>query len=80
MRFLRLWIYLPLTFGIASLISIFAWDSFIVGGIFGILGVVLTYIALNQNPDELNICGSGFAVSSTGIGMVIYYLIEKYLD
>ncbi len=77
MRFL---IYLPLTFGIASLISIFAWDSFIVGGIFGILGVVLTYIALNQNPDELNICGYGFVVSSTGIGMVINHLIEMYFD
>lgn len=43
MRFLRFWIYLPLTFGIASLISFFAWSYFILGAILGILGLVFIY-------------------------------------
>lgn len=43
MRILRFWIYLPLTFGIASLISFFAWSYFILGAILGILGVVFIY-------------------------------------
>ena len=43
MRILRFWIYLPLTFGIASLISFFAWSYFILGAILGILGLVFIY-------------------------------------
>lgn len=81
MRILRFWIYLPLTFGIASLISFFAWSYFILGSILGILGVVFIYtIPFELDKKDENIFYSGFVVSSTGIAMVIYHLIELYLD
>lgn len=81
MRILRFWIYLPLTFGIASLISFFAWSYFILGAILGILGVVFIYtIPFELDKKDENIFYSGFVVSSTVIAMVIYHLIELYLD
>lgn len=81
MRILRFWIYLPLTFGIASLISFFAWSYFILGAILGILGVVFIYtIPFELDKKDENIFYSGFVVSSTGIAMVIYHSIKLYLD
>lgn len=79
MRILRFWIYLPLTFGIASLISFFAWSYFILGAIFGILGVVFIYmIPFELDKKDENIIFSGGVLSYTGIMMVVCFLIEKY--
>lgn len=81
MRILRFWIYLPLTFGIASLISFFAWSYFILGAILGILGVVFIYtIPFELDKKDENIIFSGGVLSYTGIMMVVCFLIEKYLD
>lgn len=80
MRILRFWIYLPLTFGIASLISFFAWSYFILGAILGILGVVFIYtIPFELDKKDENIIFSGGVLSYTGIMMVVCFLIEKYL-
>ncbi len=79
MRILRFWIYLPLTFGIASLISFFAWSYFILGAILGILGVVFIYtIPFELDKKDENIIFSGGVLSYTGIMMVVCFLIEKY--
>lgn len=79
MRILRFWIYLPLTFGIASLISFFAWSYFILGAILGILGVVFIYtIHFELDKKDENIIFSGGVLSYTGIMMVVCFLIEKY--
>lgn len=79
MRILRFWIYLPLTFGIASLISFFAWSYFILGVILGILGVVFIYtIPFELDKKDENIIFSGGVLSYTGIMMVVCFLIEKY--
>lgn len=79
MRFLRFWIYLPLTFGIASLISFFAWSYFILGAILGILGLVFIYtIPFELDKKDENIIFSGGVLSYTGIMMVVCFLIEKY--
>lgn len=79
MRILRFWIYLPLTFGIASLISFFAWSYFILGAILGILGVVFIYtIPFELDKKDENIIFSGGVLSYTGIMMVDCFLIEKY--
>ena len=68
MRILRFWIYLPLTFGIASLISFFAWSYFILGAILGILGVVFIYtIPFELDKKDENIIFSGGVLSYTGI-------------
>lgn len=49
--------------------------------ILGILGVVFIYtIPFELDKKDENIFYSGFVVSSTGIAMVIYHLIELYLD
>ena len=78
MRILRFWIYLPLTFGIASLISFFAWSYFILGAILGILGVVFIYtIPFELDKKDENIIFSGGVLSYTGIMMVVCFLIEK---
>lgn len=79
MRILRFWIYLPLTFGIASLISFFAWSYFILGAILGILGVVIIYtIPFELDKKDENIIFLGGVLSYTGIMMVVCFLIEKY--
>lgn len=79
MRILRFWIYLPLTFGIASLISFFAWSYFILGAILGILGVVFIYtIPFELDKKDENIIFSGGVLSYTGIMMVVCFLIEKF--
>lgn len=79
MRILRFWIYLPLTFGIASLISFFAWSYFILGAILGILGLVFIYtIPFELDKKDENIIFSGGVLSYTGIMMVVCFLIEKY--
>lgn len=79
MRILRFWIYLPLTFGIASLISFFAWSYFTLGAILGILGVVFIYtIPFELDKKDENIIFSGGVLSYTGIMMVVCFLIEKY--
>lgn len=79
MRILRFWIYLPLTFGIASLISFFAWSCFILGAILGILGVVIIYtIPFELDKKDENIIFLGGVLSYTGIMMVVCFLIEKY--
>lgn len=79
MRILRFWIYLPLTFGIASLISFFAWSYFILGAILGILGVVFIYtIPFELDKKDENIIFLGGVLSYTGIMMVVCFLIEKY--
>lgn len=79
MRILRFWIFLPLTFGIASLISFFAWSYFILGAILGILGVVFIYtIPFELDKKDENIIFSGGVLSYTGIMMVVCFLIEKY--
>lgn len=78
MKFL---LYLPLTLGIASLISIYAWSNFVLGSILGILGVVLIYIIqVASTPKEENIFYSGFVVSALGVFLVINHLIEMYFD
>lgn len=79
MRILRFWIYLPLTFGIASLISFFAWSYFILGAILGILGLVFIYtIPFELDKKDEDIIFSGGVLSYTGIMMVVCFLIEKY--
>lgn len=79
MRILRFWIYLPLTFGIASLISFFAWSYFILGAILGILGLVFIYtIPFELDKKDENIIFLGGVLSYTGIMMVVCFLIEKY--
>lgn len=75
MKFL---LYLPLTFGIASLISIFTFDSFLFGVIFGVLGIVSLFFAYDKYPDEENIIFSGGVLSYTGITTVVCLLIEKH--
>ena len=80
MRISRFWIYLPLTFGIASLISIFAWDSFIFAVILGGLGIVSSYFALDKYPDEENINFTGAALSYSCIMIVIGILLDKFFD
>ena len=79
MRILRFWIYLPLTFGIASLISFFAWSYFILGAILGILGVVFIYtIPFELDKKDENIIFSGGVLSYTGIMMVVCFLFVFY--
>ena len=80
MRILRFWIYLPLTFGIASLISIFAWDSFIFAVILGGFGIVSIYFAFDKYPDEENINFTCAALSYSCIMIVIGILLDKFFD
>ena len=75
MKFL---IYLPLAFGIASLISIFTFDSFLFGVILGLLGIVSMFFAHDKYPDEENTIFSGGVLSYTGITTVACIMIEKY--
>ena len=77
MRFL---LYLPLTFGISSLISILACDCFLLGVFFGVLGIVSSFLALDKYPDEENINFTGAALSYSGIMIVIGIWIDKFFD
>ena len=77
MKFL---LYLPLTFGIASLISIFTFDSFLFGVIFGVVGIVASFWALDKYPDEENINFTGAALSYSGIMIVIGILLDKFFN